>query len=214
MKAPNSVKSLDDFGRVQLSETFFMRDFLYSEISNFDEIKNIPENPEVAIQVGKAICTQLLEPLQDQFGRLAIRSAYRSKTVNGHGNLMQKQNKKGYSCASNESNYGGHIWDERDKDGNLGGTVCLVVPRFIPLYENGVRWTELALWIHDNLNYSSMFFFPKNAAFNLTWSEVPKRTIKSYVAPRKIQDIPGVDLSEVNHSALYPNVEKLNRAYL
>lgn len=206
MKMPTSVKSLDDFGRIQLSKTFFMRDFLYSEISNFDQIANIPENPQIAVEVGKAICTELLEPLQDQFGRLAIRSAYRSKAVNGHGNAMQKARKAGYNCASNESNYGGHIWDVRDSNGHLGATVCLVVPSFISLYNSGTSWTELALWIHDNLPYSSMCFFPKNAAFNLTWSESPKRTIRSYVKPTKISDIDGVNLDTKSHSKLYPNI--------
>ncbi|MEL6384408.1 MAG: peptidase M15, partial [Cyanobacteria bacterium J06626_18] len=33
MKKPQTVKSLEEFGRVRLSKSFFMREFLYSEIS-------------------------------------------------------------------------------------------------------------------------------------------------------------------------------------
>lgn len=198
-----NIKALNDLGRVQLSKSFFMREFLYSEIANFHGMPNIPEDPDLAVKVGRSICTELLEPLQDAFGRIAIRSAYRSKSINGFGNQMQKDGKKDYNCSSNEANYAKHIWEMPDKNGNIGGTVCIVVPSFIPLYESGVSWTELALWIHDHLPYSSMYFFPINAAFNLTWSETPERTIKSYVKPRRIADIPGVDLSGRSHEDLY-----------
>jgi hypothetical protein len=209
MKKPSSVVALDELGRVRLSKTFFMRDFLYSEIGHLHGLSNIPDNPDLAIEAGKSICENLLEPLQDRFGRLAIRSAYRSKEVNGFGNAQQQARKSGYTCASNEKNYGHHIWDERDSDGNLGATVCLVVPSFIPLYENGVSWKELAWWIHDNLPYSSMYFFPKNAAFNLRWCEVPERRIDSYIRPDNgTLTKPGMENNNGDHSHLYPALAK------
>jgi len=185
MKKPTSVTTLDDLGRVRLSKTFFMRDFLYSEIGHFHGLSNVPDNPDAAIEAGTQLCENLLEPLQDRFGRLAIRSAYRSKEVNGFGNAQQKAKKSGYNCASNEKNFAHHIWDERDRDSHLGATVCLVVPSFIPLFEQGLSWKALAWWVHDNLPYSSMFFFPKNAAFNLRWSEVPEKRIDSFIQPDK-----------------------------
>lgn len=33
MKAPKSVKALEELGRVGLSDSFFMRDFLFSDIA-------------------------------------------------------------------------------------------------------------------------------------------------------------------------------------
>lgn len=204
MKKPKSVVSLDNLGRVQLSKTFFMRDFLYSEIGHLHGLPNTPDNPDLAIEAGKQICENLLEPLQDRFGRLAIRSAYRSKEVNGFGNDMQRAKKSGYTCASNEANYGHHIWDERDAEGHLGATVCLVVPSFIPLYGRGTSWRAMAWWIHDNLPYSSMFFFPKNAAFNLRWCEVPERRIDSYIPGDKgTLTKPSMNNNIGDHSAEY-----------
>ena len=44
-KRPGSVKSLEDLGRVRLSENFFMRDFLYSEVANLYGLPNIPDDP-------------------------------------------------------------------------------------------------------------------------------------------------------------------------
>src|SRR4029077_3769598 len=91
---PGSVRSLEEFGRVRLSASFFMRDFLHSEIANFHGIPNIPDDPDLAIAAGRKLCVKLLEPLQATFGRLAIRSAYRAPAVNDFGNRHT------LSCAS------------------------------------------------------------------------------------------------------------------
>jgi hypothetical protein len=61
---PGSVRSLEEFGRVRLSASFFMRDFLHSEIADFHGIPNIPDDPELAIAAGRQLCKQLLEPLR------------------------------------------------------------------------------------------------------------------------------------------------------
>ncbi|WP_227367398.1 hypothetical protein [Halomonas sp. M20] len=179
MRAPKSVNALEELGRVRLSRSFFMRDFLYSEIANFYGEPNIPESPDLAIEVGKQLCTQLLEPLNATFGRIAIRSAYRSPTINALGN------EKGHSCASNASNYAGHIWDHLDENGCKGATACIVIPWFADRYTHqGADWRALAYWIHDHLPYSALQFFPKLAAFNISWHERPKRAIHSYIEPK------------------------------
>lgn len=85
MRAVASYEALDRFGRVRLSQHFFMRDFLYSEISNLYGIQNLPENPDMAIAAGKRLCEELLEPLNATFGRISVRSAYRSLAVNTSG---------------------------------------------------------------------------------------------------------------------------------
>ena len=86
MRQPRSVRALEDFGRIRLSENFFMRDFLYSEIAAINGFPNLPEDPDLAIAAGRQLCENLLEPLQTRFGRISVRSAYRSQEVNGFGN--------------------------------------------------------------------------------------------------------------------------------
>lgn len=164
MKKPASVQALEELGRVKLSKHFFMRDFLYSEISQIEGIPNIPDYPDRAIEAGRGLCEYLLEPLQERFGRIAIRSAYRSPAVNAKGA------EDGNNCAKNESNYAEHIWDYPDAEGHLGATACIVVPALLPWYDGHKDWTPLAWWIHDNLPYASQYWFPKLAAFNLRWS--------------------------------------------
>lgn len=183
MNVASTVKSLENFGRIRLSKSFFMRDFLYSEISQIEGIPNIPDDPKLAEHVGRQLCENVLEPIQDIFGRISIRSAYRSCAVNAKG----AENKNQYNCSKNESNYAGHIWDKKDiKDGGLGATACIVVNAFIPYYERTNNWTALAWWVHDNVpGYSEMEFFPKFAAFNISWHENPKKIISSYIAPKR-----------------------------
>jgi hypothetical protein len=173
----SSFRSLEELGRVRLSPSFFMRDFLYSEIANFYGIPNLPDHPDLAITVGRRLCEEVLEPLNATFGRLEVRSAYRSAKVNALGN------EKGHNCASNEKNYAVHIWDHLDADGCRGATACVVVPWFADRYARGADWRSLAYWIHDHLPYSRLQFFPKLAAFNIGWHERPVRTIYSFIKP-------------------------------
>jgi len=152
------LATLDKLGRVQLSKSFFMREFLYSEISQIHGIQNIPDDPNLAIKAGKHLCENILEPLQDQLGRISVRSAYRSCDLNKH-------------C--NEKNYAGHIWDRRDSKNFMGATACIIITSFLPYYKRTGDWTALAWWIHDHFrgSYANMDFFPTSAAFNITWHE-------------------------------------------
>ncbi|QTN41442.1 peptidase M15 [Marinobacter salsuginis] len=200
MRSPQSVKALEDLGRVRLSDSFFMRDFLYSEISQIECIPNVPEYPDIAIEAGRALCQDVLEPIQNALGRISIRSGYRSPAVNAKG----AENKNQYNCSSNESNYAHHIWDYRDKNGELGATACIVVNSFVEYYEKTGDWQSLAWWIHDNVPaYSSMYFFPKLAAVNIRWSQTPEKWIKSHIPPRGTLTKPGKENQNGNHEPLY-----------
>lgn len=179
MRKPVSVRALEEFGRVRLSANFFMRDFLHSEIAAIYSIPNIPDDPDLAIAAGTELCGQILEPLMARFGRISIRSAYRSKAVNQLGN------EKDLNCGSNESNYAGHIWDERDAGGNMGATACIIVHALIPYYEATGNWEALAWWMHDHLPYDGMEFFRKFGAFNVQWRQEQRREIYSYIPPRR-----------------------------
>ncbi|MFX0544098.1 hypothetical protein ACEWPL_000945 [Roseovarius sp. S1116L3] len=171
------MRGLEDLGRVRLSPHFYMRDFLYSEIGNIYGIPNVPEHPDRAIEMGRALCETLVDPLQETFGRIAIRSGYRSPTLNRFGN------ENGLNCARNDANIGSHIWDAGEGD-QRGACTSLVIPWFADRYAKGRDWRDLAWWLHDHLDYSEIFFFPKLCAMNLSWRTRPLRTISSYIAPK------------------------------
>jgi hypothetical protein len=125
------------------------------------------------------------------------------------GLTSRKAGNGAYKCGSNEANHAGHIWDRRDAQGRMGATACIVVPWFADRYEQGADWRALAWWIHDHLNYSSMYFFPKMAAFNLQWREQPERRIDSYVNPRGLLTKPGMDNHEGSHAQWYEGFPEL-----
>jgi hypothetical protein len=187
MRAITSLSGLERLGRVRLSRHFFVRDFLYSEIGSFHGIPNLPDDPDLLIAAGTRLAVELLDPLVETFGPIAVRSSYRSPAVNGFGNAH------GLSCAKNEANHAGHIWDRRDAAGRMGACACIVVPWFADQYDRGRDWRDLAWWVHDHLPFHDMFFFPKRAAFNLTWREAPARRIASYIAPKGL--IPQEDMA-------------------
>lgn len=192
MRAPKTVRSAEAFGRVRLSRSFFMRDFLYSEIADVHGITNLPDDPELAVAAGRCLCDNFLEPLQATFGRLAIRSSYRSPAVNAHGNAH------GFNCAANQRNFARHIWDRRSERG-IGAVACIVIPWLVDRMADGTSWQAMAWWVHDHLPYSELQFFPKLAAFNIGWHEVPRRTIYSFIPPRGYLTRPGFANHDGNH---------------
>lgn len=197
-----SVRSAETFGRVRLSRTFFMRDFLHSEIATIQGMLNLPDDPDLAIAAGRGLCENLLEPLQASFGRLAVRSAYRSPEVNDFGC------KHKLSCASNEKNLARHTWDRRNKHG-MGALTSIVIPWLVDRMDSGTSWQAMAWWIHDNLPYSELQFFPKLYAFNIGWHEAPKRTIYSFIEPRGYFTKPGFPNHAGDHSQLYEGFPRL-----
>lgn len=200
MRKPSSVGTLEDFGRVRLSKSFFMRDFLYSDIAAINGFQNIPDDPELAIAAGTKLCEEILEPLQEAFGRIAIRSAYRSPEVNGYGA------KEGFNCASNESNFAHHIWDKRDADGNMGATACIVVPSFYDRFPNEGDWKKLAWWIHDHLPYNEITFFRRYWAFNINWRENPVRQIYNWMEVPRWLTKPGLENHAGSHEQQWAGI--------
>lgn len=177
MRRPGSMRGLENLGRVRLSRHFYMRDFLYSEIGNMHARQNIPDDPDLAIACGRAFCETLMDPLEETFGRIAVRSGYRSAALNRFGNENR------LNCARNDHPLECHIWDRGDGDARIAGA-SLVIPWFADRYAQGRDWRDLAWWLHDHLDFSEIWFFPKLCAFNLSWRPRPLRRIDSYIAPR------------------------------
>jgi len=169
----NTFWKLDQLGRVRLSRNFQMRQFLYSEISAAYGISNMPDDPDLAIETGRKLCENILEPLTEQFGPLIIRSGFRSAKLNAFGAS------KGLMCAGNAKNYAYHIWDHRDEEGHAGAAACIVIPRFNSGDTDLETWQDLAWWIDANLPYHRLTFFKRDNAFNIGWHERARAEIFS-----------------------------------
>lgn len=188
-RRPASMRGLETLGRERLSRHFFLRDFLYSEIGSFHRVPNLPARPDLVIAHGRALCETLLDPLQETFGRIALRSGYRSPELNRFGNENR------LNCARNDNPLECHIWD-RDAGAAAVAGVSVVIPWFADRYARGRDWRDLAWWLHDHLDYSEIGFFPRLCAFNLVWRARPLRRIDSTIAPRGTLLKPGARPAE------------------
>jgi len=177
MTRPTSVQELTELGRVRLSEHFFMREMLYSEVANFHGIPNIPDDPDLAVAAGSRLCNEILEPLHRAFGHVTVRSAFRSTAVNGYCNLRYEDSDGaaiGYYCSDNAYSAARHIWDRRDEAGYMGATATVVLPWYLPRFERTRDPRPLAWWIRDHIPaYAELMFFPWLCAFNIRWYEGP-----------------------------------------
>ena len=177
---PQSYSGLDRLGRIALSESFHMREFLYSEIAVQYQLRNVPEKDriEIAVEAGSKLCQLLLEPLQRQFGRIHVRSGYRSLNVNATG--VDKHN-----CAVD--NRGFHTWDYPSENNGIGATACISVPSVSKAVLGGtVSYESMAWWVYDNLpEWSHLEFFATaehsdEVCFNIGWLEQPLKTMTSW----------------------------------
>ncbi|MEL7299038.1 MAG: hypothetical protein AAFM92_01520 [Pseudomonadota bacterium] len=189
MRAPRSYTALEALGRARLSRHFEMRNFMTSEIANFYRLQNFPSDPDLALAAGRKLAKHCLDPLVETFGPIDIRSAYRSPEMNDFGATQVNPQK----CARNEANYAHHIWDVRDAKGRMGACVSVGVPWFAAQYRRGRDWRDLAWWLFDHLPFQEVYFFPKNAAFNIHWREGHlAHRILSYARPKGTLFKPGM----------------------
>jgi hypothetical protein len=204
-----TLSKLEKFGRERLSEHFYMRQMLHSEIAQMNGMLNAPTDPELAIYSGKKLCEKVLEPILKTWGPIVIRSAFRSEEVNEWGNSHNS------NCASNLKNYAAHIWDKKDNNGFAGATACIVVPSYTDHYERTGDWMSLAWWLHRSIpDYFEICFFPVGCAFNIRWYEggTGGKTIKSYMmngdtGDRKNLVTNGVVSSSYNESKIENHIK-------
>jgi len=172
-----SIAELTTLGRVRLSRHFFMREMLTSEIGNFCGVPNLPDDPDLAIEVGKHLCELLLEPLHSKFGHVSIRSAFRSSSLNAFGNELFNAGDKSARCAPNSYNDSRHTWDRRDAQGYMGGCATIFIPAYLDYFQQSDDWRALGWWIRDWLpQHDEVIFFDHLGAFNLRWYEGPNQS--------------------------------------
>lgn len=166
-------KDLETIGRVRLSRHFFMRDFLHSEIGVAFGIPNIPEDPALAIENGKRLCTDILEPIVSEYGPIQVRSGYRSPTLNEFGNRNR------FNCASNKNNAAAHIWDRLDESGRRGASTCIVIPWCLDNLDPSSDELEFGQTLRELVEFDRITFFTHQFAFNIGWRDEPRGTIRT-----------------------------------
>jgi len=207
-----ALADLDALGRVRLSDHFFMREMLYSEVANLFGVPNIPEDPGAAIEAGAKLCTLLLEPLKAAFGHVSVRSAYRSPTLNGFCHELHNRGVTDSWCIRNEETYAHHIWDRRDAAGFRGAAATVFIPSYLDHFERTGEWQPLGWWLRDHIaQFDQVQFFPRSGAFNIRWYEGPNIRSVGYLdgSRRERLTAAGAPDFDGDHRALYAHIPAL-----
>jgi len=213
MLNPGSFSTIGNFwameklGQVRLSQHFYLRQFLYSEIAAAFDLPNNPINIDLAIENGKQLCTSILEPIVEHWGPIVVRSGYRSPVVNAVGAA------RGLKCASNSKNAGAHIWDMPDKYGDVGACACIVVPKLVDEASSSEHWRVMAEWLATNVPFHRATFFQRDFALNVGWNTNPVGEVKSLIPPRVTYKVEtGAGFGAVRKCPIFePLNEELNK---
>ena len=175
MRKPRTVRSAETFGRVRLSQSFFMRDFLYSEIANLHGLAEPARRPRPgdrrrpeAVRASARTAAGDVRAAGDPVGLSRPGGQRLRQRAFPELRLERTQSRAPYLGSAQRG------WRHR-RDGQLGRALAGRPPR------SGATWQAMAWWIHDHLPYSELQFFPKLAAFNIGWHEKPRRRISSFV---------------------------------
>lgn len=162
------IEEFDCRNKTRLSPNFILRDFLGSTEANFLGIPNVPEDWEMVIRSGKALCEAILEPLTEKFGKLFITFAYQSRQV---VEATSQQKSPTSSCP--------HNWDRLSHGKELYCRVD-ILPRCVE--DNEVSKQEFGHWLTHNLDFDILMDWHHSSVFCVTYSEYkPRRVWKTWV---------------------------------
>jgi len=160
-----AIEELETLSLVRLSKNFILRDFLYSTESTALGFPNLPEDPLMVINAGKALCEKVLEPILHHFGRFAITFGYQCRTgIERH--MSQKKR------LENPRSSSPHQWDR----GTWGNQVYARVDVLPFCVEDGeVTKTAFGHWLMHNLDIDLLMQWKRSNVFCITISPKPRR---------------------------------------
>lgn len=175
-----------DLALARLSKNFILRDFLFSTESAVLGLSNYPENPEMVIRAGKALCEKVLEPILARFGHFAITFGYQCREAIEYGLSPDK--------LTNPRSSNPHQYDR----GTWGEEVYARVDILPFCVEDGeVSKHEFAHWCMMNLDLDLLMQWHRANIFCITISPKPRRVWIEWGEPAlgqpKRRDIMGTD---------------------
>lgn len=192
----------DKFTRTRLSKNFILRDFLYSSDSDFRGISNMPEDRELVIRSGKALCQNILEPITEKFGKLFITFGFQAKDgiEADWSPAKRKENPRSSSP---------HCWD-RKTFGNLIYARVDILPACI---EDGeVSKYEFGRYLMHHLDIDLLMQWKRSNTFCITYSEFkPRRVWLEWGSPEKGEPKRETFMGAEYWQEIYPNLPENER---
>jgi hypothetical protein len=165
-------RQYEDLARVRLSKNFILRDFLFSTEAAVLGLSNLPEDNEMVIRAGKALCEKVLEPILAQFGRFAITFGYQCREAIEYGISPDK--------LTNPRSSNPHSWDR----GTFGKEVYARVDILPFCVEDGeVSKHEFARWCMMNLDVDLLMLWRHSNGCCITISPQPRRAWLEWGSP-------------------------------
>lgn len=168
-------KKYERLSRTRLSKNFILRDFLFSTEAAVCGHSNYPtDNVDQVIASGRLLCSKVLEPILERFGRFAITFGYQGRdTMERLFSDQEKVDKKALSSP--------HHWD-RGTFGYGDGSVYARVDILPFCVEDGeVGKEEFARWCMMNLDIDLLMQWRRANVFCITISPTPRRVWLEWV---------------------------------
>jgi hypothetical protein len=165
-------KKYEALCRERVSKNFILRDFLFSVEAAARGRSNYPsDNEEQVIKSAKLLCSQVLEPILEHFGRFAITFGYQARETMDQGlNAADREPKR---TSSNP-----HQWDR----GTFGEDIYARVD-ILPycVEDKQVTKEKFGRWVMYNLDIDLLMMWKASNVFCITISPKPRRVWQEWV---------------------------------
>ena len=156
-----NLQDLEDFGRIRLSKSFLVRDFLYSEAADYFGMSNMPQKPDLMVTTGRELCRRILEPLTATFGPLHIRTGYLADEI----------------CAITDQPNDPFQWDRAENGVGIGAGAEIVIPGLPEQLINQGAWRSMAYWFSEKLPIHQAIFSLERCTITVSWNSRPERAV-------------------------------------
>lgn len=151
--------------RVRLSKHYILRDFLFSTECAARGLTNYPEDPDMVIRAGKALCEKVLEPIRERWGHVFITFGHQSREGIEWGWSKARREANRHSSSP-------HQFDRRTF-GNLVYARCDVLP--ICVEDGKLSKYEFGRWVMSNLDVCLLMQWRRSNVCCITISPRPRR---------------------------------------
>lgn len=152
------------FAKTRLSRNFIMRDFLFSTHADSQGLVNYPsDDPDMVLRAGKQLCEQVMEPILERWGRVAITFGYESRdAIDGEVSPAKRK----------LHNSNPHQWDRGTFRSHIYARVD-ILPFCVA--DGEVSKERFGQWMMHNLDIDLLMMWKKSDVYCVTISPFPRR---------------------------------------
>ena len=196
-----SPQEYEKLARVRLSKNFILRDFLFSTESAARGFTNYPEDPDMVIRSGKALCEKILEPILARWGRVWITFAYMSREGIEHGLSEAKRQ-------ANPRSSDPHMWDRKSWGDGIYSRIDILP---ICVEDGEVSKMEFGMWVMMNLDCDLLMQWQRSNVFCITISPKPRRVWIGWGSPKLGEPRQEIFIGSEYWRRIYPTLPKDER---